>query len=192
MTAMMTTVIIPSPTLKKTLSGTIMTPSTATTTVIPLKSTARLAVAPVAAIAVQFLTASGPLLAVPRDYEEGVVDPDSQADDRYQVLSERLDLDGLADKQHGAEGYDYRRDGYDHRQNSRRQSAEQDREDDQRDGDPERLSPLRVLLVTLHKVPGEGRLAGDEDLEAVVGLRIIDYVEDLLDVGLGLFEPSPT
>ncbi|MCH6562068.1 MAG: SDR family NAD(P)-dependent oxidoreductase [Myxococcales bacterium] len=56
--------------------------------------------------------------------------------------------------------------------------------------DTERLSPLRVLLVTLHEVPGDGRLAGDKDLEAVAGLRIVDYIEDLLDVGLGLFEPS--
>jgi hypothetical protein len=46
-TATVTTVIMPSPTLKNTLSGTIKTPSTASTTVIPLNSTAPLAVLPV-------------------------------------------------------------------------------------------------------------------------------------------------
>ena len=53
-TAATTTRIAPIPTLKKSVNGTISMPSSAITTVSPLTSTARLAVAPAAAIASTF------------------------------------------------------------------------------------------------------------------------------------------
>ena len=58
--------------------GTMNMPISATTNVLPLKSTARLAVAPASAIASSFARPEPALLAVARDDEQRVVDPERQ------------------------------------------------------------------------------------------------------------------
>ena len=59
--------------------GTSSIPNSATTNVVPLKSTARLAVAPASRIASSFAVPARPLLAVARDHEQRVVDPEREA-----------------------------------------------------------------------------------------------------------------
>ena len=77
--------------------GTISMPTRASTTVTPLKRTARLAVEPAGADRVVHLATRGPLLAVAGEDEERVVDPDGEAHHRQHVHDEERELEDLAD-----------------------------------------------------------------------------------------------
>ncbi len=67
-------------------------PTSAKTTVMPEKSTARLAVAPAMLDRVEFGQPAPPLLAVALDDEERVVDPDREPDHRDHAGHEERQL----------------------------------------------------------------------------------------------------
>ena len=75
--------------------GTSSIPNIATTKTVPLKRTARLAVAPAASIAASSLSPRAPLLAVPGDDEERVVDPEREAHAGEHVHDEDRELERL-------------------------------------------------------------------------------------------------
>ena len=78
--------------------GTSSIPNIATTNTVPLNSTARLAVAPDASIAPSSSRPLAPLLAVARDDEERVVDPEREAHAREHVHDEDRELELLREE----------------------------------------------------------------------------------------------
>ena len=126
--------------LMKIVVGTISMPTSATTTVMPLNSTARLAVPPAASIAARACRAGRPLLAVAGDDEQHVVDADREAHHRDHVRHEERQLEDLADER-GQRQRDDDRDARQHqRQQGRDERAEHDQQDHERDRDADRLA----------------------------------------------------
>ena len=81
------TKIAPAARLRKIVVGRMNMPISARTTVMPLKNTARLAVAPAGADRLELREPLLPLLAVPGHDEQRIVDPDREADHRDHVLT---------------------------------------------------------------------------------------------------------
>ncbi len=125
-------------------------PASARTTIIPLKNTARFAVAPAAPTASSF---SRPRCRSSRyrdNDEQGVVDPDREPHHRDQVRSEEAESPHLAEQsRHDPEGH---RDG-------------EDRHDDRghaRDHRPEHDRPSTIRRPRLRRIPPTLRMSSSE------------------------------
>ena len=95
-TETLTTRIAPAARLPKMLVGTMSMPQRASTTVMPLKNTARLAVPAGDGDRRRACHGPGPLLAEARDDEQGVVDADGEAHHADHVDGEDRDVERLA------------------------------------------------------------------------------------------------
>ena len=153
-----TTRIAPAARLRKIVVGTINSPTSATTTVMPENSTARLAVDPARSIASSFSAAGRPLLAVARDDEQHVVDADREAHHRDHVRHEERQLVGLADERGQRERDHDRDDREPDRQERRDERPEDQQQHDQRDRDADRLTLGKVGLRGLVDVVRDRRL----------------------------------
>ena len=135
-------------------------PSSARTTVIPLKNTARLAVPPARADRLELLAPVEPLLPVPSHDEERIVDPHRQTDHRDHVLHEEREVDDLP----GQSGRAHRdRDG-EGREDERDEPRDHRAEDDDAARSAPRSTPMPlalrdVLLDDLVELVEEGRRA---------------------------------
>ena len=114
--------------------GTMNSPMRASITVPPENSTARLAVSPVATMASMLAETLAPLLAIPLDDEQGVVDADRQPDHHDHVHDEeRLGHEDPHDGDHpdaDADGHQ----GQDQRDPRRHEGAEHEHQHEHGDG----------------------------------------------------------
>ena len=140
---------------------------------MPLNRTARLAVAPEAAMASSSVRPPGPLVAVARDDEERVVGGDREPHHRGHVEDVRREIEPLADQRRQRERDDDREDGDHERHDCRDHRAEHEHEDHERCRDAEvELSRLEVVGEDLIEVTVGAALAGDRHVEgAAVGRR---------------------
>ncbi len=168
MTETRTTMMAPAPRLRKIVEGMSSMPSSATTTVMPLKNTARLAVEPVAAIASYFVEARAALLAVAGDDEQRVVDADGEAHHRDDVGDEERELENLAEQRGDADGDEDREDAENERHAGRNERPEDEDEHEQGDRYPEGLAALEVVLGLGLELVAEAGAAGDQDFDARV------------------------
>ena len=117
------------------------------TKTLPLKSTARLAVAPEASIAASSRPSLTAFLAVAGDDEERVVDPEREAHPGEHVHEEDRELELLREEGAEPERDDDRDDRHQQRHEPGHHRAEDEEQDDQRRGQPElQLPVLEVLL----------------------------------------------
>ena len=127
--------------------GTSSIPNIATTNTVPQKRTARLAVAPEAAIAPCSLLPLAALLAVARDDEQRVVDPEREAHPREHVHEEDRELELLGEEGAEPERDDDRDDRHQQRHEPGDNRPEDEEEDDERRREAElELAVLQVLL----------------------------------------------
>ena len=182
-TETMPTRIAPSARLRRTVSGTSSIPHIASTKAMPLKSTARLAVAPEATIASIFSSPRAALFPEAREDEERVVDPEREPHRRDHVHDEERDLERLADERRQGDRDHDREQPEQHRHEARDDRPEHEHEDDQRRRQPDQqLALLQVLLGELLEV-GVGRQgAGDRDLEAVLPVLGCDQLDERSDL----------
>ena len=146
--------------------GTMNMPSSAITNVEPLKSTARLAVAPDARDRVLLGEPVPALLSVPGDDEQRVVDPEREPHPREHVHDEDRERELERDERDEPERDDDREDRHQHGHDAGDDRAEDEDEDDQRRGQAEReLAGLEILLRLLAEVVVRRVVAGDADLE---------------------------
>ena len=127
------------------LVGTSSSPSSATTKVLPLKSTARLAVAPASAIASSCVAPPAALLAVAGDDEERVVDPEREPHAEEHVHDEDGEAELEREQRDEAEPDHDRDDRHQHGNQSGDDRAEHEQQDHERGGKPE--AKLTVLQV---------------------------------------------
>ena len=128
-------------------------PVIASTNALPLKRTARFAVAPAAAIASRLLAPARALLAKARHDEERVVDPEREAHPDQHVRDEQRQLPLGGDERGQAERHRDRDDRKQQRQRRGDERAEDDHEHDQRGGQTEtQLAVLQVALRHLSEV----------------------------------------
>src|SRR5262245_7294990 len=145
-TETMPTLIAPTARLFITFEGTSSIPVSAITKTDPLKSTARLEVAPAAAIA-----ASSPCpptrSSVARDDEERIVDPEREPHPGQHVHEEDRERERGRDRRAQAERDHDRDDRHQQRDEPGHHSAEHEDQDDQRRGETElELARLEVVL----------------------------------------------
>ncbi len=160
--------------------GTSSIPNIATTKTVPLKSTARLAVAPEASIASELAAAVTALLAVARDDEQRVVDPEREPHAGEHVHEEDRELELLGEDRAQPERDEDRDERHQQRDQAGDDGAEHEQEDDQRGGKAElELALLEVLLREEVEVVVERLLAGDRDGERVVLGRLLDGCDDV-------------
>ena len=132
--------------------GTRNMPSSATTNVLPLNSTARLAVAP-ASRSRPPSTGRAPLLAVAGDDEQRVVDPEREAHADQHVHDEDGEVELEREQRDEPERDEDREDREQHRHEPRDDGAEHEHEHDQRRRQPEgELAVLEVPLRLLAEV----------------------------------------
>ena len=117
--------------------GTRSIPSRATTNVLPLKSTARLAVAPAVGSSV-LREPARPLLAVAGDDEQRVVDPERQPHPGEHVHGEDREVELEREQRHDPEADEDRDERHQHRDQAGDDGAEHEHQDDERRGQPER------------------------------------------------------
>ena len=142
--------------------GTMNIPSSATTNVLPLKSTARLAVAPATRDRVVLGEPVRALLAVARDDEQRVVDPEREPHPREHVHDEDRELELEREDRDEAERDDDREDRHQHGHEPGDDGAEDEHEDDERGRQAEgELALLEVLLRLLAEVVVRRAVAGD-------------------------------
>ena len=163
--------------------GTSSIPNMATTKTLPLKSTARLAVAPDASIAASSSLPCAALLPVAGDDEERVVDPEREAHAREHVDHEDRELELLRDERRQPERDDDRHDRHQQRHEPGDDRAEDEQQDDERGRQAElELAVLQVLLREQVEVVVERLVACHRDGERAAFVERLD----LLDERLGL------
>ncbi len=128
-----TTAIAPAAIERKIVWGTRNMPTSASTTVAPENSTARLAVAPATATASGTDAARAALLAEARDHEQRVVDPDRQPHHHQHVDDDEVQDERLADERGDRQRHDDAGDRHRDRHDRGRHAAEDDDEHDQRE-----------------------------------------------------------
>ena len=114
---------------------------------MPLKSTARLAVAPAIADRVGLRPSARALLAKARDDEQGVVDPEREPHPGQHVHDEDGEAERVRDERAQPERDDDRDEGHQQRNEPGDDRAEDENEDDERrrQADPQ-LAGLEVVL----------------------------------------------
>ena len=127
-----------------------------------------------------------PLLAEARDDEQRVVDPDGEPDHRGDVLREQVQVVAGRGQRRCRHREHDRPDREEHWQEGGHDRTEHDDQDREGDGRAEQLAALEVLLPLLGEVDGEGRLAGDENLELARRVEHIDRLVDAVDHFLGV------
>ena len=153
---------------------------------MPEKNTARLAVEPARSDRVELLEALRPLLAIARDDEERVVDPDGEPHHHEHVHDEEGELEALPDQRRQAQRDDDR-DEREHDRNERGDERAEDHEQhDQRDADAEHLTALEIFLGDLVEVDVGRERPGDGGLEARLAVRAGDDVDQALDGRVGV------
>ena len=158
--------------------GTSSIPNIATTKAVPLKTTARLAVAPEARDRVELLAAAAALLAVAGDDEERVVDPEREAHPGEHVHDEDRELERLREERGEPQRDDDRDDRHQQRDEPGDDRAEHEQEDDQRRGQAElELALLEILLREQVEVVVERLVAGDRDREGRVLVGRLDGLD---------------
>ncbi len=153
-TATSTAAIPPAPIERRNTCGKISSPDSETATVSPDTATVRPAVAMVRTSAARGSPA-GPLLPVPADHEQAVVDRQPHPEDRHHVDREDRDLgEQRHHPQRGERAQD--RDGPDRqRQAGRDHAAEHDHQQHQQDRHGQRLGPGDVRADPLVDVPAD-------------------------------------
>ena len=177
-----TTAMAPTAIERKIVCGTRNMPISASTTVAPENSTARLAVAPATATASSTRAAGAALLAEAGDDEQRVVDPDRQAHHHEHVDDDEVEDERLADAGDDGQRDDDARDRHADRHDRRHDAAEDDDQDEQREREPEDLAAREVLLGGAAEVLVDRVLADDQRAEPVLPVRRDDALDDRLDV----------
>ena len=131
------TITAPAARLRRTLVGTRNSPSRAMTKVVPLKSTARLAVAPVMAMAASLSSPLAAFLPEAGDDEQGVVDPQGEAHAGHHVDDEDREAELLGDDGGDPEADDDRQQRHEERHQPGDHGTEHEQEDDDGDRQPE-------------------------------------------------------
>ena len=136
---------------------------------------------------VDLVAAGLPLLAVPGEHEEAVVDAQREPHRGDHVDDEEGQGGELAEDRGDRDGHDDGQDGDAHGEERGHQGAEDQDQHDHRGGQPELQLPVgQVGLRELGEVVVEGVHAGDVDLEAGGGVRGDDLVDHLDDPVLGV------
>ncbi len=129
--------------------------------------------------------ASVPLLAVPGDDEERVVDPERETHAREHVHDEDRQLELLRDDGRQSERDEDRDDRHQERDEAGDDRAEHEQEDDERGRQAElELALLEILLGEEVEVVVERLLARHRDLELAVLARLLDGRDDLFGLVL--------
>ena len=124
------------------------------------------------------------LLAVAREDEQRVVDPEREPHPGEHVGGEDRERKGLPDERRERER-DHDRDDRQQQRDSRHHGAEDDQQHDERSRQPEsQLAVLQVLLRQRREVGVEGVLAGDRGIELVSTIGALHGLDDALDVVL--------
>src|SRR5918996_1925469 len=134
---------------------------------------------------VELLPPSRALLAVTRDDEERVVDPEGQAHPREHVDHEHRELERLRHERGQPEGDDDRDRRHEQRHEPRHDRAEHEQQDDQRRRQSEaELAVLEILLREEIEVVVERLVAGHRDREGGILVRPLDRLDDRLGLVL--------
>ena len=119
-----------------------------------------------------------PLLAIARDDEQRVVDPERETHAREHVHDEDRELELLGEDRREPERDDDRDDRHQQRDQPGDDRAEDEEQDDQGSGEPElKLALLEILLREEVEVVVERPVSGDRDVERGLLARCLELLD---------------